>query len=137
MIFESFFKKLQKRKAISSYVHELPRLLVKDYGPSQTYTPAQVKRSIERAGLSTDYTCYALSMFSDQPSFAQYHYARGENCDYAAMRAEVAASHFHGNTHFTIIDMPTGDLRGDFGSGAGESHAGSGHHGGHDGHGGE
>jgi len=135
MPFVAFFKNIRKRRAIRGYVRQLPRLLVKDYGFSQAYTPAQVRRTIERAGMSTDYGCYAISMFSDESDFVAYHNALGEGCDYAAMRAEIAASHFHGNSHFSIADMPTHDLPG---YGPGDFHAGGGSHGhgGDGGHGG-
>jgi hypothetical protein len=101
-------------------------LLAKEYGFSKTYTPAQIKRTIERSGLSTDYGCYALSIFSDQLDFVQYHQALGEVCDYGAMRAEIAALHFHGNAGFSVTDMPGSYLQALNGA---ESHAGPGHHG--------
>jgi hypothetical protein len=42
----------KRNRAIKSYIRKLPSLLAKDYGRSNTYTPKQVKRTIQRYGLS-------------------------------------------------------------------------------------
>jgi hypothetical protein len=126
----------KKRKAIRRYVRDLPRLLVRHYGFSPFYTPAQVKKTIERSGLNKDYSCYALSMFTSPQDFARYHDNIGETCDYSRMRSEIATSHFHGNAQFSITDMRThwvGDDANSSGHSAGFGHGGGHGHGGHGG----
>jgi hypothetical protein len=139
MVWGGLLRSVAKRNAVRSYVTRLPRLLVKDYGRSETYTPAQVSRTIARYKLNADYECYAIAAFSGPDHFAAHHDALGQTCDYAAMRTELAAAHFHGNTQFSISDMPGHFLQGMSGDsgfsdagghrGGGGSDGGGGHHG--------
>jgi hypothetical protein len=124
----SFLGSIRKRRAIRSYASKLPKMLRDDYGFSRTYAPHQIRATIERNGLNQYYSCYAISMFSDRTDFAQYHEHTGETCDYDMMRAEVAASHFHGDVSFTVSDII--DAFPDT-----VHHAGGGWHGGADGQG--
>jgi len=101
----AFLEALRKRRVTRDYARRLPKLLAKDYGFALSYSPRQVRSTIERYGLNSDYSCYAISMFSDRVAFEQYHNGLGENCAYDTMRAEVAAAHFNGNAHFTMSDM--------------------------------
>lgn len=101
----TFLKALRMRRVTRDYARKLPKLLGQDYGFSRSYSPRQVTSTIERYGLNSDYSCYAILMFSDRAAFEQYHQASGENCNYDAMRAEVAAAHFHGNAHFAMSDI--------------------------------
>lgn len=123
------FSGMRKKRAIRSYIQELPRLLRKDYGISKSYTSAQVIKTIERSGLNSDYSCYALSMFSDRMEFERYHESLGESCDYIELRSEVASSHFGGNPHFSFSSMDEASV------GAFDSPDQGGHHRGADGHG--
>ena len=100
-----FFAGRRKRAAIRGYLRVLPRLLAKEYGASRYYAPAQVRSTIERAGLDTTYSCYAITLFSSETDFQAYHQAIGEDCDFAAMRAEIGHAHFHGNADFTANDV--------------------------------
>jgi hypothetical protein len=128
-----------KRRAIRSYARQLPRLLARDYGFSRSYTPWQVRRTVERAGLNVAHSCYAIAMFSDRDAFNQFHHEISENCDYNMMRAEIADGHFHGNIHFTISDIcaVASDAGFDPGHGGvhdvggGDGHGGDGGHGHH------
>jgi Family of unknown function (DUF6559) len=49
MLLSRYFEAFRKRRAIRSYARRLPRLLAKDYGYSQTYTPQQVRKTIARS----------------------------------------------------------------------------------------
>ncbi len=100
-----FFERFKKRRAIRSYARLLPKFLARDYGRSKAYTPAQVKSSIERHGLNTEYSCYGIAMFSDREGFDQFHATFGELCNYDEMRAEVAHDHFGGNADFSVNDI--------------------------------
>ena len=69
----SYLRSFAKRRAIRSYTRQLPGLLVRDYGFSRSYTPQQVRRTVERSGLSVAHSCYALAMFSDREGFDHFH----------------------------------------------------------------
>lgn len=87
----------RKRRAIAAYLRRLPGQLRRDYGPADHYTPAQIRASISRAGLDRGHSCYAVAWYAEPEAFAADHAARGEVCDYEAMRADVAASHSGGH----------------------------------------
>ena len=76
----------RKRSDLRAYRHRLRPALVARYGRAPSYTPAQVRTTAEQLGLSTDLICYAYAMFCDRESFDEFHAARGEACDYDAMR---------------------------------------------------
>lgn len=105
--FRKYLRSYAKSRAIRTYTRQLPRLLSKDYGYSRSYTPKQVRRTVERSGLPVEYSCYAVAMFSDRENFNQFHHELGEVCDYDAMRAEIADRHFHGNAAFDVSDVFT------------------------------
>jgi hypothetical protein len=135
--FRRYFEALRKRRAIRGYARRLPRLLARDYGASKTYTPQQVRKTIARSGMNTDYSCYGVAMFSGREDFNQFHQSIGETCDYDAMRGEIADSHFHGNTDFTISDISAAFSESGSHSGDGGHHGGGGDGGGDSGGGGD
>lgn len=96
---------LQKWLAIRSYKKKLGSLLIRGYGKSKHYTPAQVRTTVSKAGLSTDWICYAYSMYCSCDDFVQYHTETGQSCDYEAMRTEVADYFFQANTAFDASDV--------------------------------
>lgn len=95
----------RKKRAIKSYLKKLPTLLAKDYGGSQSYTPQQVKKTIERNKLPVIYSSYAIAIFSNLDGYNQYHQELGEICDYDALRGEIADKHFSGNSNFEISNL--------------------------------
>jgi hypothetical protein len=123
-----YLRHLKKHAAIGGYRRKLPKLLAAAYGRSKSYTPAQVKRTIERAGLNSDYSCYGMAMFCRETDFNTYHQTAGETCDFAAMRGEIAAVHFQGNADFTAADVAPHGAGAD---GGGHAHSGDGGGGGH------
>jgi hypothetical protein len=129
MFFIDYFRSLAKRRAIRSYARRLPRLLAKDYGHSKSYTPQQVRRTIERYRLNSNYSCYGVAMFSDRDDFTAFHQQIGQSCDYDVMQGEIADLHFQGNSDFTTTDVSAC-------SDAGGGHGGDGHSSGGDGGGG-
>ncbi len=56
-------RNFNRKRAIKSYIKKLPSLLAKDYGKSKTYTPMQVKKTIERSKLSVVDACYGIAIF--------------------------------------------------------------------------
>lgn len=95
----------KRNRAIKSYIQKLPRLLSKDYGKSKTYTPKQIKSTIDRSGLSPIYACYGIALFSEKGLFDEYHQEIDEVCDYDDMHCEIADKHFQGNYDFGISDI--------------------------------
>lgn len=90
----------RKRKALRSYRTVLAKRLRGRYGTQKHYTPAQVEDTVRSYGLSDVFVCYALAMYCEQVAFDLHHAARGEACDYAAMRDELGARLFGGDTSF-------------------------------------
>ncbi len=129
-----FLGSFRKRRAIRSYMRQLPKLLLKNYGASRSYTAQQVRTTIERAGLNTEYACYALAMFTDRDTFAGFHDGIGEHCDYDGMRSEISHAYLHGNADFSVSDIvglssaDGADVGGSHDAAAGHGHAGDGHH---------
>jgi len=95
----------RRNRAIKSFIKQLPGLLAKDYGKSKMYTPKQVKKTIERSGLSVANACYGIAMFSGRDAFEQYHQEMGENFSYVDMRGDIADKHFSGNSDFNVSDV--------------------------------
>lgn len=128
----SIIQSFKKRRAIKSYITKLPRLLARDYGASKSYTPKQVRSTIERSGLDGLYSCYGVALFSSRADFDKFHSENGESCNFDAMRAEIAHSHFGGNEEFTFDDIVSSGSEHGSGSAHGGHHdADGGGHGGH------
>ena len=99
------FERFKARRAIKAYARRLPRLLQKDYGGSDAYTPAQVRKTIERHGLDSTHYSYAIAMFSDRDDFDQFHSQFSESVSYDEIRSEIAHHHFGGDVTFSMSDM--------------------------------
>ena len=80
---------IQKRRAIRRYRRRLGSALRRRYGREQHYTPEQVESTVVTKGLGIDFLCFALAMYCSRESFNAYHAARGEVCDYDAMRSDA------------------------------------------------
>lgn len=93
----------RRKKAIKSYIKVLPQVLVKDYGRFEHYTPQQIRCSVERSGLHSQYVCYALAMYTRRPEFETYQRAIGENNSYEGLRAEVGNTFFEGRAELNFI----------------------------------
>ena len=117
-----------KRQALRSYVRRLPFLLLRDYGASSDYSPIQVRKAIERHGLNLAYLDYAIAIFSDPARVAEYRRSLGAHCDYKAMRDEMAAEYFGGNSNVTVSEICTAAACGHDTSGSGHSQDNGGGH---------
>ena len=93
-------RRIKRYFAIRSYVRRLGPELVRRFGKKRYYTPEQVPAAVRRGGFSEADICYAYSMFCSREAFNEHHAQVGETCNFDAMRAEVAESHFGGNTEF-------------------------------------
>lgn len=103
----SIINHYKKNKAIKSYIVKLPKILSKDYGKSEFYTPQQVSKSIERSGLQTIYTYFAISMFCVRESYDSYYQTPGQAVSYDDSRTEIADSYFNSYTDFTPKHIDT------------------------------
>ncbi|CDG52015.1 MULTISPECIES: DUF6559 family protein [Halomonadaceae] len=95
----------KKKRAIKSYIEKLPNVLVNDYGRQEYYTQLQVRRSIERAGLNSQYQHYALAMYTNHPEFVVYQSELHENFSYEKLREEVDGVYFSGSTEFNCSSV--------------------------------
>lgn len=75
-----------------AYGKEIGQILVRDYGKQKYYSPQEVKTAAWKSPYATDYSCWAMSLYTSPADFASYHAAIGETCDYAAMRAQMAGA---------------------------------------------
>lgn len=105
MLISRLLRSFAKSRAISAYTRKLPRVLSKHYGYAQSYTPHQVRRAVETAGLSSGFSCYAVAIFSSRETFDQFHRDLGETCNYDAMRAYIADMYFQGDAGFSVPDV--------------------------------
>ena len=131
----SLLKSFKRDRAIKAYIAQLPRILAKDYGKSEYYTPPQVVSSIERAGLSSMYCLYAQVLFCESDSFSQFvnlplsEYSPNQNLTYTQLRHELADTFFNSKIKFTNKDIIacTPDYLGlpSFGGSCGDSSLGS------------
>ena len=103
----SIINHYKKNKAIKSYIVKLPKILSKDYGKSEFYTPQQVSKSIERSGLQTIYTYFAISMFCVRESYDSYYQPSGQAVSYDDSRTEIADSYFNSYTDFSPKHIDT------------------------------
>lgn len=100
----SMLQAIRRWFAVRSYAKSLGPNLRERYGAQRKYTPAQVKRTIETCGYSTDYICYAMCIYGEYCDFTEYHLSNGESPDYCGMRTEVANWFFHGDASFDALN---------------------------------
>ncbi len=109
-----------ERSAIRDYSMYLSRILRGRYGLRHQYPSAQVKQTIQQYGYRTDYDCYALAMYCDQPDFVDFHRSIGESCNYTEMRYAISDCLSLNNTAFDASDLI--GLGSIYESGSGEYH---------------
>lgn len=111
---------LHRGWAIKRYARRLGPKLKKRNGVSAYYTQEQVKAAAHHARLPMDNICYGYAMFLTHEDFDRHHKELGEQCDYHAMREEIGAACFSGNSHFTVSDvLAYGDAHGGSDGGGG------------------
>jgi hypothetical protein len=65
------------------------KYLVGLYGKRKSYAPGVIKSAMRKQRYSTQWDCWAISLFASEGDFDAYHAAIGETCNYAAMRGEM------------------------------------------------
>jgi len=103
----SIITNFKKKRAIKSYLVKLPKILSKDYGKSEYYTPEQVSKSIERSGLQTIYAYFAISIFCVRDSYDSYYKSSDETVNYDESRAAIADTYFNGYSDFSPKHVDT------------------------------
>lgn len=98
----------EKKKAIQGYLNTLGPKLRAKYGHQKSYSPQQVRSTIQETALNFDYACFAFMLYCSPEDFTAIHAAAGEVCDAEAMRQTVADSFFSGNTDFDAIELADG-----------------------------
>lgn len=93
-------RKSRKSRAIQLYARRLGQLLQARYGRQNSYTPAQVKTTIDSAGFNTGYDCYGFAMYCNDADFASYHHSIDEYCDYRSMQGEIGRCLFGNDVEF-------------------------------------
>jgi hypothetical protein len=108
-------------------------MLVKDYGFARSYAAQQVIKTIEREGLDTEFSSYAVAMYSDIVDFERFHRRFDESYNYDAMRTEIAFYYFDGRVDFTVQDIfaSASDAGADAANGGSHHTHGGDSHGGH------
>lgn len=91
------FSNYRKKKAIKSYIQNLGKTLSRRYGKSKLYTSGQVEKTVYEEGYNWKHICYAHALYTSMKQFNQWHYDRGETCDYGEMREEVSNNFFGGD----------------------------------------
>jgi hypothetical protein len=124
------FTSIRKGRAVNSFVRNVGPSLKRRYGRKRHYSPEEVRRAGRDVGAPTDYFCYAYSIYCSREDFDHHHQETGEHCNYDSMRAEVAETHFGGDTAFDAeTAIEAGSSHHDSGGnwlGGGDSHSDSG-----------
>ncbi len=115
------FHGIKKHFALKSYMKKLGPLLKKRYGRSKSYTPGQVKKTIEVEGLNPHYVYYGYAMFCQQEQFLQLATEENSELNLQNLRQEIGDKFFEGDSGFTpeeacqtSIEMNSGII--DFGN---------------------
>ncbi len=97
-------KDWRKKRAIKSYMKNLPSLLKSRYGFSDYYTKRQIEQTIAQSTLSMKFVDYAVAMLCD-PKTDMYesvqHKSLRKNREY------LATKYFGGNSGFSAVDVNT------------------------------
>ena len=76
---------LQARRQIQKVGDEL----VRRHGKQRYYTVQQVRQANQRQGIDIDLHCWSHAFFNTHADFDGLHAGRGQDCDYAGMKAQL------------------------------------------------
>lgn len=65
------FSALRRRRAARRYAALLPAMLLRGYGASESYTPAQIEAAVRRAQLPLEYIAIGYAAYLSEESFRQ------------------------------------------------------------------
>src|SRR5262245_6692984 len=92
---------LRKRLALRSYRRRLGRALVERYGREHRFAVKQVHLTAEKLWLDLEHIDYAYAAYSGRELYEEHHAARGEPCDWRAVRAQVGRIYVDVRDRFT------------------------------------
>ena len=98
----NLFSNFTRRRIIKKYARTLGALLKRRYGRAKAYTPGQVKTTVDNSRLPANDICIGYAMYLGQIDFDRIHRELGKQCDYQAMRQEIADVCFDGDSQFTV-----------------------------------
>ncbi len=98
-------ERIKKHYALKSYVKKLGPLLRKRYGKSKSYSPGQVKTTIQINGLNEYNISYAYALFCKQSAFNQETSGSEGKMDYKAVRQELGNKFFDREDSFSTSDV--------------------------------
>lgn len=107
---------LRRRRALRQFVRRLPLDLIDRYGRRESYSAAQVRRTLDDCHYTKHYRGYAYVLYlSRADAIAEI----GVESVCVSMRQELAAGYFDGELDFIAIpERPSRDV-GNFGGGPG------------------
>jgi hypothetical protein len=114
-------ERFRTRRAIKLYARRLPRLLQKDYGGSDAYTPTQVQKTIERYKLDARHSVYAIAMFCDRDKLAELQSQFRAGVSFDEARGEISSQCFGGSVGFSARDFLSDSCGADGGLHSGDS----------------
>lgn len=105
-----FCKSLPGNK--NQYIKDVGSLLVKDYGKKNFYKPEEIKKASKETFYSdgSDYSCWAMSVFSSHEDFDNYHQSVGEICDYVEMKETMLSGISSTGFDFSFLELLDSDI---------------------------
>jgi hypothetical protein len=97
-------KDWRKKRAIKSYMKNLPSLLNSRYGFSDYYTKGQIEQTVAQSSLSMQFVDYAIAMFCDPKTDI---YESVQHKSLRKNREYLATKYFGGNSGFSAVDVNT------------------------------
>jgi hypothetical protein len=98
-------ERIKKHFALQAYVKKLGPLLRKKFGKNESYTPGQVKTTVQINNLNEKYSCYAYVLFCKQSGFNQELDGREDLLGYQTIKKELGDKFFDGKQNFNTSDV--------------------------------
>lgn len=99
------FRLIKRRFAISSYVRQLPQVLLRRFGKKRFYSVEEVSKSAQGAALPMAFIAYAHAIFCDRESFEAHYQPLAVRCNYDELRATVSRRYFGGVRDFDAAQI--------------------------------
>jgi hypothetical protein len=98
------FRLLKKRRAIRSFVYQLPLELWRRFGEKTYYSFEQIDRIFKDGEYNRAFSAYAYAILCSRSDFDGYFDGLNVKCTYDGLREIVADKYLDGHTDF---DAPT------------------------------
>jgi uncharacterized membrane protein YgcG len=94
-----------RRRTLRKQIRTIGRDLVQKLGKKRSYSTTEIEQAWHHRRHPLDDRCYAMAAYSSPSDFQDYHIGQREDCDYQAMRREIAHTCFDGRTEFSVVDL--------------------------------